>query len=75
MCIHYPIVALRTLFVNIVANPSGPDAKSDLQLLCSTASLIERMPMSNRLVHGKVYIQKIEEEISGLVEYVRSLKG
>ncbi|KAM6522802.1 hypothetical protein FALCPG4_012417 [Fusarium falciforme] len=75
MCIHYPIVALRTLFVNIVANPSGPDAKSDLQLLCSTASLIERMPMSNRLVHGKVYIQKIEEEISGLVEYVRSLNG
>ncbi|RSL70103.1 hypothetical protein CEP53_002010 [Fusarium sp. AF-6] len=54
ICIHYPIVALRTLFVNIVANPSGPEAKSDLQLLCSTASLIERMPMSNSLVHGKV---------------------
>ncbi|RSL48631.1 hypothetical protein CEP54_012827 [Fusarium duplospermum] len=75
ICIHYPIVALRTLFVNIVANPSGPEANSDLRLLCSTASLIERMPMSNSLVHGKVYVQKIEEEISGMVEYVRGLKG
>ncbi|RSL91527.1 hypothetical protein CEP51_000186 [Fusarium floridanum] len=74
ICIHYPIVALRTLFVNIVANPSGPEAKSDLQLLCSTASLIERMPMSNSLVHGKVYVQKIEEEISRFVEYAKGLK-
>ncbi|RSM12189.1 hypothetical protein CEP52_002622 [Fusarium oligoseptatum] len=74
ICIHYPIVALRTLFVNIVANPSGPEAKSDLQLLCSTASLIERMPMSNSLVHGKVYVQKIEEEISRFIEYAKGLK-
>ncbi|KAJ4312007.1 hypothetical protein N0V84_010162 [Fusarium piperis] len=75
ICIHYPVIALRTLFVNIMANPSGPDVKSDLELICSTASLIERMPMSNRLIHGKVYIEKIEEEISGMVACVRSLKG
>ncbi|KAM0424170.1 hypothetical protein ACHAPT_010539 [Fusarium lateritium] len=73
ICIHYPIVALRTLFVNIVANPSGPDAESDLRLLCSTHDLIKRMPMSKRLVHGEAYVQKIEEEISGLVQYAQSL--
>ncbi|KAH7240564.1 hypothetical protein B0J15DRAFT_538147 [Fusarium solani] len=71
--IHYPVVALRTLFVNIAANPSGPDAESDLRLLCSTPDLIKRMPMSEKLVGGQEYIQKIEEDVSELVQYVQSL--
>jgi hypothetical protein len=61
------------LFVNIAANPSGPDAESDLRLLCSTPDLIKRMPMSEKLVGGQEYIQKIEEDVSELVQYVQSL--
>ncbi|EEU38160.1 uncharacterized protein NECHADRAFT_84447 [Fusarium vanettenii 77-13-4] len=73
--IHYPVVALRTLFVNIAANPSGPDAESDLRLLCSTSDLIKRMPMSEKMVGGQEYIQKMEEDVSELVQYVQSLTG
>jgi hypothetical protein len=55
------------LFLHILAEPSAPKAKADMELLSSAADLIRSMPIHRLTPHETGHIELVNDFITELV--------
>ncbi|KAH6892407.1 fungal-specific transcription factor domain-containing protein [Thelonectria olida] len=63
----YPAVAVKALCLNILADPLGPQAQLDMQLMRSTALLIRGMPLEGMPPHKRIYMQQVDNFVAEMI--------
>lgn len=63
----YPAVAVKALCISIVADPLGPQAQHDMQLMRSTAALIQSLPLKDLPAHKRTYMQRVGDFVAEMI--------